>query len=452
MISAFVSREFGFGMHLSEEDFLKVNRFRSTAGNKYYKDAEAATSKLGSAVKPQLSETPFVKEFEYGASESALGYWCYEWMILQLEDCIDVVQALYPEYDFAFMFDHSCGHDRKRPDGLSANNLNKGFGGAQPKMRNTVISDEDQLGPFLPTLTIGQTQRLVFEETDDGPSWLTREEQLLWKFDRPCPKGSTIRYRYTKAELAARLLASDLPTWGTKKELEQRCITNGIPTTEQRPKVLEGWNGKAKGAFQILFERGFIQVGEGGIAQAYKMHTMEGSKNLLGEQILGSSLKELIVVLPDFVEEKTLLQYHAEGRSINGGPQIVLLRSPKCHPEVAGEGIEYDWAASKSWYRRLPISDKNTKEKFRENVRRSLQQITKTYRRSFGKRAREYILAYDALARWNEIHGINETEPETSARLLDKVVDHRRSHRSVSHDTGWLNQLVAALKSTNSAQ
>jgi hypothetical protein len=64
-------------------------------------------------------------------------------MILQFEDCIDVVQTLWPEFKYGFLFYHSCGHDRQRPDGLTATGLNKGFGGAQPKMRLTEIEEDD---------------------------------------------------------------------------------------------------------------------------------------------------------------------------------------------------------------------------------------------------------------------------------------------------------------------
>jgi hypothetical protein len=40
-------------------------------------------------------------------------------MVLQLEDCIDVLKVLYPQFDFLFLFDHSCGHDRQKEDGLN---------------------------------------------------------------------------------------------------------------------------------------------------------------------------------------------------------------------------------------------------------------------------------------------------------------------------------------------
>jgi hypothetical protein len=125
MISAFVSREFGFGMKLSAEQLAIINVFRRQPTNRMYRDEEAAVKKLGKQEKEDMKESPFIVQFEYGANGE--GYWTYESMIIQLEDCIDVVSALYPEYDFIFQFDHSCGHDRKRLDGLNSNTVKKGY-------------------------------------------------------------------------------------------------------------------------------------------------------------------------------------------------------------------------------------------------------------------------------------------------------------------------------------
>ena len=134
MISGIVSQEFGFGMKLSEEDLQKVNDYRR---QKHYSDVLAATEKRGTSAKQPLQNSPFVVEFEYGIN--AEGYWTYDHMVLQLEDCVDVIKVLYPDYDYIFLFDHSCGHDRKRPDGLCVNSIRKNFGGKQAVMRDTAI-------------------------------------------------------------------------------------------------------------------------------------------------------------------------------------------------------------------------------------------------------------------------------------------------------------------------
>jgi hypothetical protein len=39
-------------------------------------------------------------------------------MVIQFEDCVDCLTVLYPQYDYVFLFDHSCGHDKQREGGL----------------------------------------------------------------------------------------------------------------------------------------------------------------------------------------------------------------------------------------------------------------------------------------------------------------------------------------------
>ena len=61
-------------------------------------------------------------------------------MVVQLEDCVDVLNVKYPQYDLVFLFAHSCGHDRQREDGLNVEKMLKGFGGrAQRKTCETKI-------------------------------------------------------------------------------------------------------------------------------------------------------------------------------------------------------------------------------------------------------------------------------------------------------------------------
>ncbi len=146
-------------------------------------DEEAAKKIRGnSSNKAGLTESPFVVEFEYGANNQ--GYWDYDHMIVQFEDCIDVVQTLHPEFEFIFLFDHSCGHDWQRPDGLSVPKVNKSFGGAQPKMRKSKMETEEFLGPFPTILEVGGYQHMVFQDSDSGPWYKSEAEWLASKFDR----------------------------------------------------------------------------------------------------------------------------------------------------------------------------------------------------------------------------------------------------------------------------
>jgi hypothetical protein len=92
-----VSREFGFGINLTQEQLAKVNQVRQ--GMKY-SDEAAAKETRGKADKLPLTSSPFVIEFEYGANNQ--GYWRYDHMILQFEDSIDVVRILWPEFECVF--------------------------------------------------------------------------------------------------------------------------------------------------------------------------------------------------------------------------------------------------------------------------------------------------------------------------------------------------------------
>jgi hypothetical protein len=101
-------------------------------------------------------------------------------MVPQFEDCIDIVNTLWPEFDCVFLFDHSCGHDRQRPDGLTVTGLKKGLGGAQPRMRDTRIGEDDSdIGLHATELTFraGMVQSMQFAPTNDGPCWMNPAER-----------------------------------------------------------------------------------------------------------------------------------------------------------------------------------------------------------------------------------------------------------------------------------
>jgi hypothetical protein len=109
-----------------------------------------------------------VHTFEYGADSDS--YWNYSHMVLQLEDCTDVLIHLFPQYDYLFLFDYSSKHDKQREDGLNVKKLTKSFGGSQRKMRNTLIKKEKgYLGPCQCKLNPGDTQSMVFQKMEDGP-------------------------------------------------------------------------------------------------------------------------------------------------------------------------------------------------------------------------------------------------------------------------------------------
>ena len=93
MLSSFVSREYGFNYQLSKEELATVNKMRE---GKSYVDRESAELKRGNALKQELKDSPFSRKLEYGSSKD--GYWSYEDMVMQLEDCVDVLERVHSTF------------------------------------------------------------------------------------------------------------------------------------------------------------------------------------------------------------------------------------------------------------------------------------------------------------------------------------------------------------------
>jgi hypothetical protein len=183
MLSAFVSREFGFGKEMTDAELAMVNDARRGM-HKTYIDTQAATKILKSIQKPLLTESPFVKYLFIGSNNE--GYWNSYHMSLQFEDVVDCLQVLYPDYDFVFLFHHSQGHARKRNGALSALHMSRTFGGAQPIMRDTTIIQADgYLGTHSPKLNVGDTQTLVFKPDDIGPWYMSHEQREAQRHNQP---------------------------------------------------------------------------------------------------------------------------------------------------------------------------------------------------------------------------------------------------------------------------
>ena len=95
----------------------------------------------------------------------------------------------------------------------------------------------------------------------------------------------------------------------------------------------------------------------------------------------------------------------------------ILVMSPKCHPELAGHGIEYCWGASKMYFRRN--NDLNPKT-FDARVKASLDAITRRHVHMFERRARAYRAC------------LSDPKNDTFA-LIERAVKRRKTHRN-AHD------------------
>jgi hypothetical protein len=438
MVSAFQSREFGFGMKMSERDLEIVNEHRR---GKKYTDSAAALEILRCDDKKDLSESPFVRYLEIGVNNE--GWWDYNQMILQLEDCVDCLKTLYPAIDFIFLFDHSSGHAKKRIGGLDASAMNKGFGGAQPSMRETIIKAEDgYLGPFPRVVNIGDALRFDFQESDDGPFWLSEEEKLSQKFDRIV--GGERQVDKTKADLARELSQGQIHVIDPRKyklvRLQEMARERNIDLKRNETSKKEGWVGKQKGLLQVLWERGWIDE-----SNLHEYQVLR--KDDEGEVIDDFSLDVLMASCLDFADEITEMEARGETMGIR------VVSTTKFHAELAGEGIEYAWACAKGWYRAQPLNSKKTKNSFHELVKKTClgrDKMTTERVRAFSKRARSYICAYYAFETSSK-EGIDNGECAAGGQKMsplgygkiEQMVKKFRTHRcALDFDRGFINGIL----------
>jgi len=140
----------------------------------------------------------------------------------------------------------------------------------------------------------------------------------------------------------------------------------------------------------------------------------------------------------DFLNEKTCLMFLGERLGVQ------VDRSTKCHPEMAGEGIEYSWGRAKSVYRRAKLAEKKGKENFRNLVLRCLSTeeddgkggLSKRMVRKFSRRARHYILAYFYIENNQE----KCMEGELSELNIERIKKEFKTHRSaIDFDEKFIN-------------
>jgi hypothetical protein len=194
-----------------------------------------------------------------------------------------------------------------QPNGLNWRKLSKTYGGKQPLMRDSEITDTMCFGAFhtdVCKLQMGSTQVMSFSKGDEGPFYLSSAERLKRKYDKQTGK---FRIRsILKMKLVEMLKEKRVhEPVGSLKQLQDKCRSLNLPINCREDVVEEGWVGKPKGSFQILFERGWIDPDN------WKgVYTEKGTRDNMGILLEGTSILKLIQKQPDFATELTLLQYH----------------------------------------------------------------------------------------------------------------------------------------------
>jgi len=445
MVSAFQSREFGWGVDITEEQMVRINEMRN--GKEYF-DIVAANEVNGKALKPALTTSPFIHLFQFGGRN---GYWTGNHMILQTEDCIDCLKVILDErYEFAFLFDHSSGHAKKRSHGLDVRSMNKGFGGEL--LRNSKIEEVNGfLGPFHDPLnprmiTVGQEQTFGYTSPNDiayGPFYLTNAEMETKRKDQLVSLDNDKDKDKSKAELVADLMETE---WGKAegkiviskmlvRDLRSKATLLGIETHKRvTHRVVPGWEGKGKGLLQILWERGWIDESK---LKEYKVRVTDDAGIIIPEY----SLTTLMENCTDFKNEMTQLEFVCHSLSCKA------LITTKYHAEFAGEGIEYSWGFSKALYRKYPLESKKGKQNFDALVSKCISRdvLKKDQVRRFCKRARSYMLTYKSLElsdKNNNEDGIVNNVTLTKIENMKKVL---KSHRAaLDFDKSFIMSSITA--------
>jgi hypothetical protein len=103
------------------------------------------------------------------------------------------------------------------------NSIRKNFGGTQPLMRDTVVT-QDNIGPYqdgTDKIKANETQKCVFTESDEGPINLTPTQRIERKYDKLV---GNVEVQLTKDELIDHLKRQGIRNlFGGKKTSTIMC-------------------------------------------------------------------------------------------------------------------------------------------------------------------------------------------------------------------------------------
>ena len=192
-------------------------------------------------------------------------------------------------------------------------------------------------------------------------------------------------------------------------------------------------NRKWKGTYQVLRERGLCVDGMHG-----SYSTDEIRKKLATNQIIDDTLDahKILQSCPDFRNEVTLIEEDARKT------RSLIVHSPICHPELAGQGVEYCIGLSKMRFRR-EFNDTVNKN-LKNNVMRSLSRevITDENVWRYARRTRDYMHVYMRLAKQGGqlgkevvINGqtvVDMYSSNVTHQDLEDMRNHCKTHRNIS--------------------
>jgi hypothetical protein len=247
-------------------------------------------------------------------------------------------------------------------------------------------------------LKVGDVQSLVYSEGDPPP---------FYKLDAPRKDTTKSKKRRKR-----------------KRSTGTEADGGGDGEGANEDVAVEGFEGKAKGMQQVLWERGLWKKG--------MIQKIDVDKDKKGRGI-DMSMSHVLSMCTDFAEEWSAFKKIVHDRG------HILRTSPKGHPELAGVGVEYGWGGSKLVYRR---TNDCVAKNLHTNIVNSFLVLTLARTRKYARRARAYRSAYRKISEL----GTTDEDRAGSFQEVEKFVALSKIHRCILNQETRFLRLSLALR------
>ena len=268
-------------------------------------EAAGLTEEMTASLFTPLEHAPGLEFLVYGKSVSndgkktgKEGSWDHPKFKRQLVGVLDACDFLprYQDCQIVLQIDNSSGHGAGASDALNVMNMAGGFGGTQAIPHGVILRAED-IGPkpAIQTLADGTTVDVKLVASD--------EQHFAYDVTRRDPRTNAV------------IGEQPLPPFDKPNAPRVDVVVNG--------KQKEGFEGKAKGIKQILFESGWYKPGM--VLQMSLADLNDPQKNPKGrtKEML---MKHVLSQRPDFLAELTDLEKLLNSR----GHALVMSVSTGC--------------------------------------------------------------------------------------------------------------------------
>ena len=447
MLSLIQCEVWGCGFPMTDEELKRVNNYRIHHSPNYISEESAAEvckmqGVTPTTIKPLLENTPGRTPgnmaLDIGANNEK--YWTSHHFNLQIEDLLDCLHVLYPDFQPVIEVDHSMGHGKSRSGALDAMGINKCFGGKQSIRRDSDALTKECIGKFRPILKEGDIQFGQFKGTDPPPFYapLTPKEdnnkgQKIVERKKKKKKGGKHSMMAGAADAAKEVQKANMRCTRSFERQQKDEEAEGGETEQVTVDDIEfGYVGKQKGLLDLCWERGLLDIyDEGGAIDKKKLaryslqSKLDESTGLMSDEF---NLRAIMAKQPDYENEESHVEWLVKEK---GG---IVLKSPKCHPEIAGQGIEYSNGKAKFYFRK---NNTGAASSYEELVHQSVSQdvLTLPMIRRFARKVREYKLAYWKIMQEKNTgtgHAAQQSDGDGAASLalIEKYRRQFKSHRS----------------------